>query len=121
MLVDPPSPLKCAWLCAPGRTDAAILDEKERGEQYLLLIFRKADGFTKGRFLIRGHLEERLSTDSNGINENDDYFMMFSMICTFRRLPKGALNGLKVSFLVYMRGRINMISIFENETLKEKV
>merc|ERR1712082_44288 len=65
--------------------------------------------------------EERLSTDSNGINENDDYFMMFSMICIFRRLPIGALNGLKVSFLVYMRGRINIISIFENEALKEKV
>ena len=103
-----------------GRTDAAILDEKGRGEQYSLLIFRKADGFTKGRFLIRGHLEERLSTASNGIHEDDNYFMMFSMICTFRRLPKGALNGLKVSFLVYMRGRINIISIFENETLKEK-
>merc|ERR1712082_381828 len=102
-----------------GRTDTAILDEKERGEQYSLLIFRKADGFTKGRFLTRSHLEERLSTASNGIHEDDNHFMMFSMICTLRRLPKGALNGLKVSFLVYMRGRINIISIFENETLKK--
>ncbi len=46
--------------------------------------------------------------------------MMISMICTSVRLPKGALIGLKDSFLVYMRGRINIISIFESAALKEK-
>ncbi len=102
-----------------GRTDAVILDERGRGEQYLLLISRKADGFTKGRFSILSYPEERLSTVSNGITyENDNYFIMFLMIYTLVRLPKGALIGLKDSFLVYMRGRSNIISIFENEILK---
>ena len=102
-----------------GRTDAAMLDEKGRGELYLLLISRKADGFNKGRFSNWSCPEERLSTVSNGITyENDIYFMMFSMICTLVRLPKGALIGLKDLFLVYMRGRSNINSIFENENLK---
>merc|ERR1712082_397098 len=88
-----------------GRTDVAILDEKGRGEQYSLLISRKAGGFTKRRFSIWSYPEERLSTDSNGItHEDDNYFMMFSMICTLVRLPKGALNWLKrFIFSVYER------------------
>ena len=95
-----------------------MLEGERREKLHSLLMLRKADGFSHGRFSSWDY-PKKLSTDLTGNTHEDDIFiMMFSMICVGVQLPKGTLTGLKYLSPASMRGRSNRGSIFENENLK---
>ncbi len=63
------------------QSDVAMLDGERKEELHTLLLFRKADKFSHGRFSNWDYPDAKLSTDSTDNNyENDIFIMMFSMI-----------------------------------------